>query len=259
MLLCTVRGCGNALENQERRMVCGRGHSFDIARSGYVNLLQPQDRRSKDPGDSGLAVLARRRLHDKGITQPLAQAIKEVAAASQTDSVLDVGCGDGYYLGQISEGSGAACSGVDISLPAIEAAARRYSGCQWVVANADRFIPWSDGSFSVVLSITGRMNPEEFRRVLRPSGRLLVAIASPEDLIELRGEGRDRRERTITDFGAHFKLQSQRRETTIAELDAASVEDVLLAVYRPMRQAPVQAMRLTFSLDLLLFEAGAIG
>ena len=240
-------------------MVCAQGHSFDIARSGYVNLLQPQDRRSRDPGDSGVAVMARRRLHDQGITQPLAQAIQDLTAVSQTDSVLDVGCGEGFYAGHISEASGAACSGLDISVAAIEAAARRYNGCEWVVANADRFIPWSDASFSVVLSITGRMNPGEFRRVLRPGGRLLVAIASPEDLIELRGEGRDRRERTVTEFGGHFKLVAQSRATTTAELDAASVEDVLLAVYRPMRQAPVEAMRLTFSLDLLLFEAGAIG
>jgi 23S rRNA (guanine745-N1)-methyltransferase len=235
-------------------MVCAKGHSFDIARSHYVNLLQPQDRRSKDPGDSGVATAARRHLHDKGITEPLAQAIREIVSASEQDSILDVGCGDGFYLGGIAHASGAACSGVDISVPAIEAAARRYPGCRWVVANADRFVPWSDESFSAVVSITGRMNPCEFGRVLHPGGRLLVAIPSPEDLIELRGEGRDRTERTIADFAAHFRFSEQRRATTTADLDATSVEDVLLAIYRPMRKHPVQAMRLTFSLDLLLFE-----
>ena len=82
--------------------------------------------------------------------------------------------------------------GIDISIPAIDAAARRYPGCEWVVANADRFVPYADRSFSIVLSITARMNAREFRRVLRDDGRLLVAVPAPEDLIELRGTGRDR-------------------------------------------------------------------
>ena len=45
MLACSVRGCGRPLEKNDRALVCARGHSYDIARSGYVNLLQPQDRR----------------------------------------------------------------------------------------------------------------------------------------------------------------------------------------------------------------------
>jgi len=55
------------------------------------------------------------------------------------------------------------------------------------VANADRFVPYSDRSFSIVLSITARMNSGEFRRVLRNDGRLLVGIPAPDDLLGLRG------------------------------------------------------------------------
>ena len=62
MLICPVRGCGLALTRDEKRAFCSRGHSFDVARSGYINLLQPQDRRSKEPGDTKEAVAARRRL-----------------------------------------------------------------------------------------------------------------------------------------------------------------------------------------------------
>ena len=60
----------------------------------------------------------------------------------------------------------------------------------WVVANADRLLPYADRSFSVILSITARMNAGEFRRVLRDDGRLLVALPAPEDLIELRPPSR---------------------------------------------------------------------
>ena len=255
MLLCPVRDCHMALRRVERRVVCPRGHSFDFARSGYINLLQPQDRRSRQPGDTVAAVRARRRLHDLGVTEPLLRAIAQVMAADPGDIVLDAGCGDGFYLGSLAEQAGFDAHGVDISTVAVDAAARRYPGCEWVVANADRFLPYADRSFSMVLSITGRMNTVEFRRVLRHDGRLLVALPAPDDLIELRGAGRDRVPRTIETFSRDFTLASQRRITTAAGLDAAGVHDVLLSIYRPMRSQPVEAMRVTFSLDLVLFRA----
>ena len=138
MLLCPVRDCHMALVREERRLLCARGHSFDVARSGYINLLQPQERRSKQPGDTAAAIAGRRRLHDLGVTEPLLHAIAEIIAASPGDIVLDAGCGDGFYLGTLAREIGFDAHGIDISIPAIDAAARRYPGCEWVVANADR-------------------------------------------------------------------------------------------------------------------------
>ncbi len=243
------------LARQEGRLLCGRGHSFDVARSGYLNLLQPQDRRSKQPGDSRAAVEARRRLHDRGVTGPLVAAVGEMMGASSGDVVLDAGCGEGFYLGTLTGGVGFEGHGLDISVAAAEAAARRYPECEWIVANADRLVPYADGSFSTVLSITGRMNDAEFRRVLGPGGKLLVAVAAPDDLIELRGRGRDRVARTVEAFGRNFKLEGQRRATNQVELEAPAVEDVLVSIYRPMREEAPSAMRVTFSLDLMLFRA----
>src|SRR5579864_5339871 len=101
MLLCSVRGCRLELARDGRRMLCPRGHSFDIARSGYINLLQPQQRRARHPGDTPEAVAARRRLHDRGVTEPLRQAVAETLALGSGSTVLDAGCGDGFYLGAI--------------------------------------------------------------------------------------------------------------------------------------------------------------
>ncbi len=254
MLLCPVRDCHLALAREKLRLVCPRAHSFDVARSGYINLLQPQERRSKNPGDTDAALAARRRLHDLGVTEPMLRAIAELMAASSSDVVLDAGCGDGFYLGMLAGMSGFDAHGIDISTAAIDAAARRYPKCEWIVANADRFVPYADNSFSTVLSITARMNSSEFRRVLSPGGRLIVALPAPDDLIELRGSGRDRTAHAIGTFSPAFTLAEQRRVTTTADLDAASVHDVLLSIYRPMRSQPVEAMRVTFSLDLLLFR-----
>jgi 23S rRNA (guanine745-N1)-methyltransferase len=263
MLICPVRDCRWALAREEKRLVCSQGHSFDVARSGYINLLQPQERRSKQPGDTPTAVEARQRLHERGVTRPLLEAIAEAVVPTSDDVVLDAGCGDGFYLGTLANRAGFDAHGVDISIPAIRAAARRFppheGRFEWIVANADRLIPYANASFSLLLSITGRMNAAEFRRVLREDGRLLVAVASPLDLMELRGgesqdQGRDRVPRTIETFAREFKLAGQSRVTTTAELDAEAVRDVLASIYRPMRSRPIEAMRVTFSLDLLLFR-----
>jgi len=253
MLLCPVRDCHRPLIRESRRVVCAREHSFDVARSGYLNLLQPQDRRSRQPGDTAAAVEGRRRLHDLGVTRPLLDAMAETIDASPQDYVLDVGCGNGDLLGTLAGRIGFAGHGVDISVAAVDQAARRYPSCQWIVANADRFVPFADESFAIVLSITARMNAGEFRRVLGNRGRLVVAVPAPDDLVELRGPGRDRVARTVETFVPNFHLVRHRRVTTAAELDAAAVRDVLNAIYRPMGRSPAGGLKLTFSLDLLLF------
>lgn len=254
MLLCPVRDCRLTLNREPRRLFCANGHSFDVARSGYINLLQPQERRSKQPGDTAEAVAARRRLHDRGVTNPLLEGITAFLNVGADDTVLDAGCGEGFYLGMLRRQCDFAAHGMDISTNAIEAAAKRYKDCQWIIGNADRFIPYTDGAFSMVLSITARMNATEFRRVLRPDGRLLVALASPDDLIELRGVGTDRVARTVETFASTFKLSKTQRIATTADLDASSVNDVLHSIYRPLTSRVSEAMRVTFSLDLLLFE-----
>ena len=253
MLECPVRGCHIALTREGRHVRCARGHSFDVARSGYINLLQPQDRRSKQPGDARAAVAARRRLHDRGLTEPLLQGIADMLRPSPDVIVLDAGCGEGFYLGALVRQTGFDAHGIDISIPAVDAAARRYPGCEWVVANADRRVPYADRSFSIVMSITARMNTAEFRRVLGKNGRLLVALAAPDDLVELRGNGRDRVARTVETFSKDFTLVGRRSITNSVDLDAAAVRDALISVYRPMTSKPAGAMRVTFSLDLLLF------
>ncbi|MGZ4779063.1 MAG: putative RNA methyltransferase [Thermoanaerobaculia bacterium] len=254
------------LRREERRMVCENAHSFDVARSGYVNLLQPQDKRSKRPGDSTAAVNARRKFLDAGYEQPLTNAIIAMMRGAPAPSpALDAGCGEGHHLGNIQRELGVEAHGIDLSTAAIDLAARRYPECQWIVANADRFLPYADASFATVLSITGRLNAPEFRRVIRSDGRLVVAVAAPDDLSELReiiyGEAveRDRADRTAQLFAEHFDLQKSERVTSRVTLDRESIVNVLTSTYRGVRNrererlANIEELDVTLSRDVLLF------
>lgn len=270
-LLCTVHGCRLSLARVERRLTCANGHSFDVARSGYVNLLQPQDKKARRPGDSPEALAARGRLLARGVTAPLLDAVVNLLAVTGADAVLDAGCGDGHHLTAIAERYGGEAHGVDISVAAIDAAAKRYPRyprLHWVVANADRFLPYTESSFSAVVSITARMNAGEFRRVLRAGGTLLVAVPAPDDLVELReailGEGvlSDRVERTIATFAPRFSLERHERIRHVARLDAAAVADVMTSAYRALRAkerarlAAIGDIDVTQSRDVLLFRPG---
>ena len=82
----------------------------------------------------------------------------------------------------------------------------------------------------------------------------MVAVPAPDDLIELRGLGRDRAARTIRTFAGSFDLVDRRRAVTSVDLDVPAVRDVLLSIYRPLRSRPIEGLRVTFSLDLLLFQ-----
>lgn len=243
-LICPVRDCGEPLARRERSYACPRGHAFDLARSGYLNLLQPQDRRSKNPGDPRETVEARRRLLDAGYGEPLLRAIlEEIPAVTAVPSILDTGCGEGHYLGGIARELRVEGHGIDLSTPAVDLAARRYPGVAWVVGNADRFLPYAAGSFDLVLSIDARLNPGEMRRVLKPEGRLIVAVPGPDDLVELRaavlGEGvlKDRMEQTAARLAEGFALEARRSVRGTARLAAEAVRDALAATYRGGRES----------------------
>jgi 23S rRNA (guanine745-N1)-methyltransferase len=265
-ILCTVRGCARLLSRDERVLRCENNHTFDVARSGYLNLLQPQDRRSRNPGDTADAVAARRRFLDAGHAEPLVRAIVEALPLHRGAAVLDAGCGEGHHLAAFHGAYDIDAHGLDISVPAIDAAARRYRDCTWVVANADRFLPYADGSFWAISSITARLNEREFHRVLAPGGMLLIVLPGADDLVELReailGEGieRDRVERTIGQFGPLFTLVRHQPLKLVAALDRAAIADVMSSSYRALRTRErekldaLEAMNVTLSRDLLLFR-----
>jgi 23S rRNA (guanine745-N1)-methyltransferase len=166
---------------------CEQGHSFDIAKQGYVNLLSAADKRSKDPGDSREMIRARREFLESGHYGPVAaHLVERLAPLLRDDSLLvDAGCGEGYYLQQLQEMFASPdILGFDISKWAMQAAARRFPGT-WLVAS-NRNIPLVDNGADLVLSLFGFPAFEEFHRVLKEDAYLLLVNAGPRHLLELR-------------------------------------------------------------------------
>src|SRR5258705_226475 len=112
-------------------------HSYDRARSGYRNLLQPQDRRSASPGDSAPIAAARRRLFERGIAAPLVEALRaRLARRDARGPLLYVGCGEGSILAALARRLGGErldveAHGVDLSSAAIRLAAATSRDPTW--------------------------------------------------------------------------------------------------------------------------------
>lgn len=188
LLICPH--CGDELDQDDAgpatTLLCSRGHTFDVARQGYVSLLPGSAGRIV--GDSAEMVTARADFLDRGHYDAVADALAAVVVGPR---VVDVGTGTGFYLARAldhlrADGVAEAVGiGVDVSKSAARRAARAHPRLVSVVADVWDRLPVRTGAVDSVLSVFSPRNPAELRRILAPTGRLIVVTPTERHLGEL--------------------------------------------------------------------------
>lgn len=183
--LCPL--CAASLQLDQKSYVCENNHRFDLAKEGYLNLLPVQFKHSAEPGDNKQMMQARREFLEAGYYEPMAKAVSMMVNAHQPTHLLDLGCGEGYYTRKIEAYCPNAMQlhGVDIAKFAVAAAAKKQANARFIVASSNR-LPYADEYFDFVLRVFAPSNEHELRRILKPSGLLLIVTPGPRHLWQLK-------------------------------------------------------------------------
>ena len=190
-------GCpldGTRLSVAAGSLTCANGHSFDIAKHGYANLLPVQFKPSRDPGDSKTMVDARRSVFEAGLFDVVANALVAVVAPllqehasrpNHTPFLVDAGCGEGFYTQSLCAQLSTITLGVDISKPAVQLAARQHRAPCFVIAN-NKTLPVTHGSASVITSLFGFETWEPWSALQTPGQQVVCVDAGADHLRQMR-------------------------------------------------------------------------
>ncbi len=185
--LCPV--CNSPLKKENGAFKCQNSHCFDISKEGYVNLIRGSGK--KGHGDDKLMVKARRDFLSKGYYGHLRGGLcKKIAdISSKNCSLLDSGCGEGYYTqafaAELKKRGGGEIFGVDLSKEALKLAAKTVKGASFAAASVYR-MPFPDESFDIVTSVFAPLALEEFKRVLKKEGYFITAVPLENHLYSLK-------------------------------------------------------------------------
>ena len=190
-LSCPI--CRADLDLVGRSFHCRRRHAFDLARSGYVNLAV--GRIAKAGGDTADQLQRRRAFLASGAFAFIADAIvahTRRPRSRATPLVLDAGCGTSYHLDRVTRDlaaeTGRPCAGlgIDLARDAVRMAASDHEALAFAVADVWSEWPVGSATADLLINIFAPKNFAEMARALRPDGRLAMAHAGPDHLIELR-------------------------------------------------------------------------
>lgn len=182
ILLCPV--CKSEFKQHDRSFVCSKGHCFDIAKEGYVNLLTGS--KSGDSiGDNKDMARSRKAFLDKGYFSSLSDALCNITESIHAESILDICCGEGYYAEEIANKLNCSVYGFDLSKEMIRLAAKRKSKAEFFVANmAD--IPIADNTIDCAIHLFAPFCEKEFLRVIKPGGYLISVCPGAKHLWEMK-------------------------------------------------------------------------
>lgn len=230
---------------------CPAGHHFDLARSGYLNLLGgPQPANADTPA----MVLARSRVLGSGLFDSVRDA---VTRASVGPRILEAGAGTGFYLQHALGGDlNAIGIALDISTAAARVAASSDQRIGALIADVWKPLPIAAGCLNTVLTVFAPRNIPEFARMLRPDGRLVIVTPNPGHLAQLRrdhgllGIAEEKGDRLQHSARQWFQIVDQEVVQHRAELKSETVTDLIAMGPNAFHRIPDQVPQATVILDV---------
>ena len=228
LIKCPVCGASVSTDEGGHSLRCAgerKSHCFDIAAGGYVNLISGRSA----GGDSREAVRARTAFLEGDHYAPIADAVgeilREMGGVDENATVVDAGCGEGYYLNRILNMLGCRGLGFDLSKFAVDHAAKsaRRQGLasrSFYAVSSVFELPLADSSADAVINLFAPCVEREYRRILRNGGILVVVGAGEDHLYELKQALYDEvyRNDTRADLPVDLPLIAQRRVDFTVEL-----------------------------------------
>ena len=200
--------CQENLALVESSLKCKNRHSFDLAKFGYVNLA-PQIKQSANYDKENFQ--NRQQILEAGFYQAILEDISDLLATNPSaKTVLDIGCGEGFYSRKLQEShSEKTFYAFDISKDSVQIAAKSEPNwaVNWFVGDLAR-LPIKDASMDILLDIFSPANYGEFRRVLSKDGILIKVIPTKNHLKEIRQKVQDQltnKDYSNQDIKNHFQ------------------------------------------------------
>ncbi len=263
IFVCPI--CSASLRREGNSLLCPARHTFDIAKSGQVNLLR---RAAGLHGDNAQMVASRRAFLDKGYYAHLQTGIAEALSYHLPDGgvLLDSGCGEGYYTAKMAENKSFSVYGVDISSAAAAKAAKK-AGVKGIAVASAYELPVASASCDALTNIFAPFCREEFFRVLKSGGILIDAIPAERHLFELKEAIYETPYENIlkpTEIEGFLHIETRRIEKKIllkSREDIASLMMMTPYFYRTDREGlaraeAIDSIGLTASFYLLIYRKG---
>ena len=226
--------CQENLTLVESSLKCDHRHSFDLAKFGYVNLA-PQIKQSANYDKENFQ--NRQQILEAGFYQNILKGISDILATKlSAKTVLDIGCGEGFYSRKLQEShSDKTFYAFDISKDSVQIAAKSEPNwaVNWFVGDLAR-LPIKDASMDILLDIFSPANYGEFRRVLSKDGILIKIIPTENHLKEIRQMVQDQltnKDYSNQDikqhFQEHFNIQSSQTASLTKPITAEQRQALL--------------------------------
>ena len=226
--------CQENLTLLETNFKCCNRHSFDLAKFGYVNLA-PQIKQSANYDKENFQ--NRQQILEAGFYQAILDAVSDLLASSKTTTtILDIGCGEGFYSRKLQEShSEKTFYAFDISKDSVQIAAKSEPNwaVNWFVGDLAR-LPIKDASMDILLDIFSPANYGEFRRVLSKDGILIKVIPTENHLKEIRQKVQDQltnkdysNQDIKNHFQEHFTILSSQTASLTKTITAEQLQALL--------------------------------